>query len=217
MLTAADLRYDAEAHKSFAPDGREVPHVTAILAATGMSTDFGELGDLSPRVAANVAMARERGSVVHADCHAYDDNDLLWETVDPRVRPYVEAWATFRKDKRLVPLARERFLYHPLYHYAGFTDGVFRAATGRRVMADLKTGNPDDAAADLQLAGYEAAWNYANPDQLIDERWSVWLRPGRRVPYTLVNYTDRPGSEQDFGKFCACVTVFTEQQRRRKR
>lgn len=219
MFTAADLRYDAEAHRTWRADGVEVPHVTAVLSAVGVCADFDDLvASGGPRGRA-IEHARLRGTAVHMDCHAYDDNDLDWATADPRIVPYVEAWAQVRETYRLVPISRERQVYHPTFVYTGILDGVFRIAPTpeRRVLIDLKTGNPDDAAAHLQTAAYAEAWRAMHGDDEALERWAVWLRPGRTVPYTIVNYSTRPEAAADFGKFLACLTVYHEQASRRGR
>ena len=218
--TVDDIRYHPDTHTSTLPDGQPVPHVTAILGAVGVCDDFEELAALSAHMAEKVGTARARGTAVHADCHAHDDDDLVWETVDPRVRAYVEAWAQCREDMGLVPVAhaRERRVYHPLFNYTGILDGVFwRPAAGKRILADLKTGDPDSAAAHLQTAAYQAPWELAYPDLAIDERWAVQLTPKLRVPYRVVNYTARPDAAMDFGKFLACLTVYNEQPPRRRK
>lgn len=220
-FTPGDLVYDPDRHRSWLPDGREVPHVTHVLKCTGLVRDFGALADRSPRAAANLEYARAQGSAVHADCHAYDDDDLDLAQVDPQNAPYVDAWIQARRDLQIVPVAhaRERLVYHATFHYCGIQDGVFRRGLlqPQLILADIKRGDPDDAAAHLQTAAYEAAWTRAHPDMKIDERWAVWLRPGRRVPYTIVNYTRRPGAAHDFSKFLAALTVYNEQPARRPR
>lgn len=120
------LQFDAEAHAYTLPGGVRVPSVTELLRATGLATDFEALSDLGPRVASAVAAKRSLGSAVHADAHAFDDDDLDWSTVDPLVQPYLEAWVAFRTNyPHLRPAARERRVYHPALHYAGTLDAIF--------------------------------------------------------------------------------------------
>lgn len=215
--TAADLTYDPERHASTLPDGTPVPHVTAILGAVGVGEDFEALASRGPRFRQMVAHARERGTAVHADCHAYDDDDIDWEAVDHRVRPFVEAWAEFRMAKDLVPLARarERRVYHPTYGYTGILDGVFTDAAGaQRILIDIKTGDPTAAAAHLQTAAYEEAWNVERPGQPVTDRWAVWLVPRSRIPYRIFDYGQRPDAYAHFSTFLACLTVYREIQRK---
>lgn len=218
-LTAADLAYDAETHTTQAPDGRAVPHVTAILEAVGVSTDFEELSSWGPRMAARIETARLLGDAVHKDCHAYDDDDLDLDAVHPDVVSHVEAWARCRIDEGLEPVSggRERRLFHDLFWYTGITDGVFRRRDGALVLVDLKTGDPESAACHLQTAAYEAAWLREHPDMRISARWAIRLTPSKRIPYRVLNYTARSDAYLDFAKFQACLTVFNEQPARRRR
>jgi len=112
--------------------------------------------------------------------------------------------------------SRERRLFHPLYVYAGIADGVFSCG-GKIVLADIKTGDPDSAAAHLQTAAYEAPWNLAHPELRVDERWAIQLTPGRRTPYRVLNYTAREDAWMDFPKWSACLSVYNEQPPRRKK
>lgn len=224
MITSADLVYDPETHASVDPDGRDVPHVTHVLKATGMGTDFDELRQLSPRLAARIDYRCQLGSAVHADCHSYDDNDLTIDQMHPDVRPYVEvAWATCRQYYRLEPLRRERQVYHPVWRYTGILDGIFlqrkKGLVGRdkRILLDLKLGDPDAAAAHLQTAAYEAAYLTEHPDEHIDERWAVQLLPDSDPPYRVTNYSARQTSYMDARIFQACMTVYHNQAARRPR
>lgn len=218
-FSAADLLYDSRTHTSTLPNGAEVPHVTRILSDVGVSTNFEDVAQVSRRTEEAVRVACLRGTAVHADCHAYDDDDLDWSTVHALVRPYVEAWALVRQRKGLRPVTRERRIYHPTFNYTGILDGVFEETpTGRLVLVDLKTGDPEDAAAHLQTAAYEAAY-CAQSDAEIHRRWAVWLQPGKKVPYRIVDYGAPQRRERfyDFGKFQACLTVWNEQPGRRKK
>lgn len=209
-----DLAYDDDRHVTLC-NGRDVPHVTTVLSKVGVSTDFDVLAAVAH---VDVELARHRGRAVHADCHALDDGEIKITDCDPRVRPYVKAWEHCCAEKGLEPIAhqRERQIFHPQFWYTGILDGVF-ACNGKRILGDLKTGDPEDAAAHLQTAAYEEAWNFEHPDEPIDERWAIWLVPERVIPYRIINYTKRADAVLDFGKFAACLTVYNEQPQRRKR
>lgn len=223
MAAADALRYDPSEHRSWLADGTEVPHVTAVLAAVGVTTDFEALANQGGHIARAIEAARALGTAVHADCHSYDDNDLDWTTVDPRVLPYVEAWAQCRSSMSLTPVvdARERRVYYPTYNYTGIFDGIFvvgDVVADRRVMIDIKTGDPESSACHLQTAAYVAAFEAEHNDPVkIRERWAVWLQPDRSCPYTITNYSARPDAYLDFGRFAACLTVYAEQPARRRR
>lgn len=211
-MTAAVLAFDAAAHEYRTPEGVLVPSVTHILQAVGISVDFDALAGMSHRIGQAIDLKRDIGTALHADAHALDDNDLEWSTVDPRVEPYLRAWATFRENSGVVPITRERRVWHRGLGYCGTLDGIFRAPNGKTVLIDIKTGDCDAAGTQFQTAAYAAAYAFEHPDEpAIEERWGVQLVPDRRVPYRIFPYTDWT----DFGKFQAFVTTFWCQAERR--
>lgn len=214
-MTGADLIFEASDHTYWMPPGRDggqqVPNVTTILKAVGVSSNFQHVPS------GTLEFRRQLGTAVHVDCHALDDDDLDWMTVDARVEPYVRAWATFRDNKGLVPMQRERRVYHPRFRYCGTLDGVFTFAFDRDdprcVLIDIKIGDPDDAGAQFQTAAYAAAYLAEFPAERIDARWSVQLCPELATPYRVCEYE----SYLDFLKFQAFLTTFHEQPARRRR
>ena len=212
MSGAIALSFDPVAHVYALPDGRFVPSVTKILAAVGVSTDFEQIGAMWSLMRDRIEFKRDLGTAVHADCHAWDDTDLDLDTVHPDVRPYVDAWITFRANTGFQPDARERRVYHSGLFYCGTLDAIGPIRSGRRVLVDIKTGDPDDAGAQFQTAAYQAAYLTDHPDEAIDERWSVQLCPDSAIPYRVHPYTDW----SDFQKFSAFVTTFHEQACRRR-
>jgi len=212
VLSAQALTFDPTKHEYWL-DGRIVPSVTQILKATGVSTDFDALGAMSDRLHGQIELKRDLGSALHQDIHAFDDGDLVWETVDDRVLPYLEAWTIFRENTGLKPLARERMVFHPALNYCGTLDGIFERPDGARVLLDVKTGDPHDAAANLQTAGYQLAYACEHPDLFIVERQSVQLQPDRKVPYLVTPYRDF----SDFATWSAIVTTYWNQSGRRSR
>ena len=217
VYTVDDICYDPVAHRSYAPDGREVPHVTGVLGAVGIATDFEALAKkLGAKMAADVEYARALGTAVHADCHAYDDDDLDVTRLDA-TKPYVEAWALCRADLGLTPIKRERRLFHPTQFYTGIEDGLFRTPDNRVVLGDIKIGDPEDSAAHLQTAAYEGAEKATDDAIVINERWAIHLDPALRIPYRIVNFTaNRHDAWQDWGKWLSCLTVYREQPAQRK-
>lgn len=220
-LQAHHIAYDPDTHTSKAPDGRDVPHVTAVLAATGIATDFEMLASMSEEMGVTIEEARLLGTAVHADTHAYDDGTLDWGHVHPRVLPYVEAWATFCAHKRVRPLARERRLFHPLDWWTGIMDGVFDVG-GDIVLLDEKTGDPESSGARWQIAAYEAGYEWQRAaDQAfaglpkVERRWAVRLDPHLRVPYRVTDYTDEPDAWRHYAAFQAFLTTYRHQAVRR--
>lgn len=204
-MNGADLIFDAVEHRYTTPAGVVVPSVTQILKRTGVSTDFEALPNRDA-----IARKRDIGTACHADAHAYDDDDLDWTTVDPNVRPYLDAWVEFRQVKRLTPTARERRVFHPSLGYCGTFDGIFESPDlDTPVLVDMKLGDPKDAAAQYQTAAYVLAHAIEAPEAMGYRRWSVQLLPGRRVPFLITHYADW----QDFQVWQAIVTTFFAQRR----
>lgn len=209
-LTGRDLTFHPESHTYVRPDGVIVPSVTQILRATGIGTDYEAIPGLS---ALDLELRRQLGTAVHADIHSYDDDDLDLTTVDPRVRPYLDAWITCRNSLGLVGLIHERIVYDPDLEACGTLDGIVRVRDERSVLIDLKIGDPVDAAAQYQTAAYEVLWRAEHPnDAPIDERWAVQLTPDLAIPYRITPYTDW----RDQQMFRAFVTTYYAQAARRK-
>jgi hypothetical protein len=211
LQTSNVLAFEPIKHE-YRYDGQRVPSVTQILRETGISVDFDELAGMSHRLGLAIDEKRAIGTALHADCHAFDDNDLEWSTVDPRVVPYLEAWKTLRENSGLVPLRRERRVYHPGYRYAGTLDGIFAKDASTSVLVDIKTGDPESSGARYQLAAYQLAHETESDHTTIHERWSVQLTPGRRVPYRIARYDDW----RDFDTWKAIVSTYWAQAARRK-
>jgi hypothetical protein len=214
---ASPITFDAERHEYRRGDGQIVPSVTQVLHGVGIATDFEAIGSRSPRLAEAIEYRRALGTAAHADCHAFDDDDLDWLKVDERVRPYVQAWVVFRENTGLRPVARERRLFHPSLFYAGTLDGVFVNPGGALVLVDIKLGDPQDAGAAYQTAAYEAAFLVDHPDMEIAARWAVRLQPERRIPYDITNYSARLDAWRDFQVFQAALSVYAAQAARRSR
>jgi len=212
VLSAAALTFLSERHEYWLA-GIKRPSVTEILRATGVSTDFESLGATSDLLRGQIEFKRDLGTALHADIHSFDDGALNWATVDDRVLPYLEAWMVYRENSGLKPLARERLVFHPALNYAGTLDGIFERPDGTKVLLDVKTGDPEDAAAHLQTAGYQLAYACEHPDIYIGERCSVQLLPEHRTPYRVTPYRDF----DDFATWQAIVTTYWNQASRRRR
>lgn len=212
MIRADNIQFDAAEHVYRRPDGSVVPGVTGILRATGISTDFEALKGMGSTQREAIDRKRDIGSALHADAHAFDDGDIVWATVHPDVLPYLEAWRQFREDKRIEPIARERLVYHHALGYAGTMDGIFRTPSGKTVLIDIKTGDPDDSGCQFQTAAYQLAYQLESTAD-IHERWGVRLVPDMAgCPYRVSAYADW----SDFDRWKAIVTTFYLQPAQRR-
>jgi ATP-dependent exoDNAse (exonuclease V) beta subunit len=201
------ITFVPDTHEYFDASGQRVPSVTQVLQAAGLI-------DFSGVPSAILLAAQARGTRVHKAAHYLTENALDWASVDESERGYVEACALFLSTAQFEVLGQERRLFHRVHRYAGTCD-IIGWWGGRPAVADYKTGNPNDVAADIQLAAYAEALRSDLPIEWLDasattpiERVSVRLFKDGRFSAEL--YPD----SRDFSIFLACLTVMREQERR---
>jgi hypothetical protein len=186
-------------------DGLPVIGVTSALALSGKSADFSKANP------ADLERQRQVGQATHAAAHYFDEGDLVEASVHALARERLSAWRLFRRERRAVPLLLETVVASRRYGYIGRLDRVLLVDTTRQVIGDIKTGDPDAAAAALQLMLYQVALleeiqYYADHHpQLMTvllesllaghlERWSVQLLSTGR--YKLCRYPKSPRTAQ---------------------
>jgi len=169
------LDFDPEAHAYFLDGVRVGRSVTGVLKRAGL-LNF----DRVP--AATLERARLRGQIVHQALHYLNEGDLdlaAFAADYPLYMGYIEAWRFFVAARDFRPLLCERRVCDPDRDVAGTID-CLGTLDGRAVLLDFATGDPADAAKDLQTAGYvalAAAWR--DNDPAIDAfltRWGMPLR-----------------------------------------
>lgn len=135
------LTFDPENH-IYKVNGEVWPSVTQVLKDMGFidSTWFTEY-------------ARERGSLAHLIIKWHCLGILDEDTVDPVLRPYLDAWKLFVADTGFVSKQIETPLYDPLRRFAGTPDNVGELYKIPSVI-DYKTGAMSQVTG-IQLAGYE--------------------------------------------------------------
>lgn len=140
------LLLDETTH-TYTIDGEVLPSVTQILEAEG----FIDYSMIPPDIR-EAAMAR--GQAVHRSIHFLHEEDLDWSSVDPDIRPYLDAYQRFRAESGFVPERVEARVFHPTYGYAGTLDldGIYR---GQPTLIDTKTGHLPRWTR-LQTAAYAA-------------------------------------------------------------
>jgi hypothetical protein len=199
------LVFDAEQH-TYTLDGVVLPSVTGVLKASGL-IDF---SSIPPRY---LEAALERGRIVHQALHYYNENDLdVGEFVGnyPQYAGYLQAWIAFKEQRRFRPMLCERRLVSRRHGVAGTLD-CLGEMDGHGALVDFKTGNPEDVAADLQTAAYEAfAREWAKEDAALAaffashkvvRRFSVRLK--RDGAFSVSPYSN-PG---DYSEFLALVAA----------
>ena len=147
------------------PGARGIPSVTEILSAAGLGWS-GWQADLETR-----ARALARGRAVHAAIALQYEGRLDSATLHPMLLPYYAAFTEFRAQHPAPAVWCERALVHRHETLMGHPDALLAGG----VLVDWKvTEQVDEAAAALQLAGYE--WLLEDAGHKVAELWAVGLR-----------------------------------------
>lgn len=193
------LVFHEEGHRYFL-DGVEVPSVTQVLEP---------LTDYSHVPPAILEHARQIGTAVHRACELLDRDDLVVESLDPRLVGYVAAWRRFKEETGFVIEFNETQVFSRIYHCAGTLDriGLLRGVAGKpRALVEIKTTADFMPAFGPQTAGYHMM---VPESGLMDKRtaaamrrWAVQLREDGS--YRIEQYFD----PADLSVFTACLNLF---------
>ena len=154
------LTFNEDLHE-YRLNERKIPSVTQILADLSFIDDsFFTLE------------SRERGRKVHKITELYDDGSLDMETVDPRLKGYLDAWISFVRKEGFAWIAIEKRIFHPTYWYAGTLDRKGVNQRGKTILLDIKTGVPSKWHS-FQLGGYLLC-------EPADEIWTIHLKKDGR-------------------------------------
>lgn len=137
-----ELKFNAATH-TYTCRGKVIPSVTQIISAVGLyEFDFVSRQTL--------AVAAERGRVVHECVELFERGELDESSVDPELAGYFEAYLECRKVHAFPPpVAIEERVFSEPYQYAGTLDQEFPGDW----LNDIKTGPPSPVHG-LQLSGY---------------------------------------------------------------
>lgn len=167
---------------------RVLPSVTEILAGSGMvDTQW------------YTAAGSWRGSAVHYACWYDDQNDLNESTLDPMLRPYVDAYRDFKLQTQFVPTAIEHSVYNEALGYAGTPDRVGKMGA-ILCLIDLKSGASSKITR-FQTVGYAAC--LPSPRKYV--RMEVRLQSNGK--FSLQVYEPKDYG-RDFSRWAAIVEVF---------
>lgn len=169
-----ELTYDDRSH-TYRLRGRLIPHITEIVPS-----------DYSHVPPEHLERARQRGTAVHKATELYDLGTLNWSTLDPKVEPYLEAWALAKVEYELEFADHdiERRLFHPIDCYGGTGDRprcwITPPGKHRRLATvEIKSIAKMDENVGLQTAGQQRCENYRARKLGIAEtvdRWGFQLK-----------------------------------------
>jgi hypothetical protein len=146
------LRYDDREHAYYDRYGR-VASVTQVLSEAGIG-GYDRYRKMQVTAPEKLAAAAHRGRMVHLATEQYDNGLLDWETLDPAIAPYVQAYISWLDWVKFEPLHIEQVVYHETFRYAGRLDRVGYIA-GEKWVVDLKSGLLLDGHAH-QVTAYQA-------------------------------------------------------------
>lgn len=141
------LDFDAEKHRYTLTDGitdEALPSVTQILSAEGFIISHNNNSDWH----------MEKGRFVHSMIELHLKGVLDEDTLDPFLRPSLEAFRQFQVATGFSVQGFETPLYYPhqYYMYAGTPD-MWGTLNGVQTLVDVKSGGPAKWHV-LQLAAY---------------------------------------------------------------
>lgn len=147
---SCELQFDEEAHR-YTVNGRIIPSVTQIISAVGLY----EYDYVSKQT---LAVAAERGRIVHTYIEWYEQGLLDESSIDPDLGGYFEGYLAAKAAGEIpeAPTAIEERVYSEKYQYAGTLDQMY----GEDWIHDHKTGE-ESPTHGLQLSGY---WLARHPD-----------------------------------------------------
>lgn len=185
--------FNKETH-TYRLDGQPIPSVTQILKEAS-------LVDLSHINAGMLNRASKFGDAVHLACHLYNINDLNDSTLDPKLRPYLDAWIKFLKDLHITITDSEKPIASRKFWVAGTPDDI--GCNEIKNLIEIKTGEMLPVVA-IQTGAYEGIYNEGKPRaDKIRNRIVVQLCDDGN--YKLA--PDKWFSRSDWSAFLACLTV----------
>jgi hypothetical protein len=151
LSTTVKFTFDEEKHE-YRLNGILLPSVTQILSP---------LHDFSRIDPYRLERARQFGTAVHLATELDDANELDEDSLDPKLKPCLEAWRRFKAETGFEIEHIEQPVYSPSLLVAGTIDrvGKMRRHKNQRMVVDIKTGAWLYATIGLQLAGYKLIWN----------------------------------------------------------
>jgi hypothetical protein len=106
-----------------------------------------------------------RGNAVHKIIHYYEKGTINWDTVDPSLIGYFEAYTKAKAEMAGEVIMQESIVYNNIYKYAGTLDALWKCKDFD-VLVDFKTGNIRPWHT-FQLQLYSNCVGYLRPRKLV--------------------------------------------------
>ena len=128
--------------------------------------------------------ARDRGTKVHLACQYIAEGDIDENSVDPKIKKYVDAYISFLRDSSFRPVECEKQIYSKVYRYGTTPDQIGMYGDDQAIV-ELKTGSMMKWTG-LQLA-FQAIAKF--PNKYFDiKRFGLNLK--KNGTYKVEEYTD---------------------------
>lgn len=196
-IEMSNLTFNEELHE-YHWNGKKVPGVTTILAP--MSS-----WDMVPEDI--MRRAQEFGTHVHTAIDLMLKDDLDYDSLDPALKPYVDAAAKFIDERNAEIEASEIKLFSDKRKFAGTADAVLRipAKNYQRLLVDWKTGMAKPITVGPQTSAY--ADMYKEMFGKTPQRGCVNLLPNGTYKYTALTDT------KDKAMFQSCLNIYNKVNR----
>lgn len=195
------IEFDSNAHV-YKIDGIKVPNPTRILEELGITDYSGIPADV-------LAAAQHFGTVCHTACELHDKGVLDEMTIDPIVRPRLDAWVKFVTENRATVEYTELICGSKAYMFACRLDRSLIIG-GKRYICEIKTGSPQQLApAAYQTAAQQIAFQeYIG--KRVDGRLAVLLQEDGN--YKMAWYKNK----SDTGAFLSMLSTYNIRTQLRK-
>lgn len=162
--------------------GRPERYVTGVLADLGLTPKYRHVDPTT------LQFKCELGKAFHHAARLHAIGDLDRDSIADVVKPYFEGLLMFELDSKATPIAAEVSRRSELHSFCTTIDSVWRL-NGLRTLVEYKTGQSVHDSVEYQLWGQEVAWNEYYPNQPIEQRCSLHLKPTGK--YSLKEWSRR--------------------------
>jgi len=133
--------------------------------------------------------ARDRGTQVHKACYLINHGALDWDSLDPRIEPYVRGYDLLLKETDLSVELSELTVLSDKYKTAGTVDIIGKMG-GHNIIADIKTGEYSQKLPswEVQVAAYDRLYKEMIGEKRERKRYAFVLN--REGNYRIFELTE---------------------------
>ena len=186
-------RFEPKEHRYFGPNGEVYTSVTQAMRIYTEKAYEGIPKETLKRKA-------ELGTAVHLATEYYDEDDLDIGACNPKLIPYIDAYARFKEEIKPEIIFKELRLIHPRRFYAGAIDRVVFLDDSFWII-DLKTTRLLYEFVGIQLAAYAELLNANLECPIPFKRAALQLKDDGTYVFS------KHEADDDWYAFLACLTL----------